>query len=96
MVEQADQRDPKPRGNWPARRKSTRTTSLRHFGEFAALGLSIASGTLAVAAALLAILRTRRAAVYVIAALAVVEVFVLASLSRDTFALSQAYSGRCR
>ncbi len=66
--------------------------SMRRFGEFAVLGLLIASGTLAMAAALVAILRTRRTAVYGIAALAVIEVFVLAWLSRDTFALSQAYS----
>ena len=66
--------------------------SVHKFGQFAALSLTIAAATLLVVATLLVLLRVRTRAAYGIALLAMLEVFSFARMSRDTFALSQAYS----
>ena len=61
---------------------------VRHFGECAAVGTLIAAGTLLLLAGLLATMRRFHWTVYLIALLAVVEVFVFAAESRDTFELA--------
>ena len=61
---------------------------VHHFGEFAAKGLLTAAGTLLLLSGLLAAMRSFRWTVYLIALLAVVEVFLYAAMWRDTFELA--------
>jgi uncharacterized membrane protein YgdD (TMEM256/DUF423 family) len=58
---------------------------VRRFGQCAAVSLLIAAGTLLALTGLLAVMRPFRWTVYLIALLAVAEVFVFAAESRDTF-----------
>ena len=77
-------------GNYARREVYSDPDHIRRFGQSAAASLLIAAGTLSVLAGLLAALRRLRGTVYLIAGLAVVEVFVFAAYSRDTFELAAA------
>ncbi|HEY1600749.1 MAG TPA: 6-pyruvoyl-tetrahydropterin synthase-related protein [Pirellulales bacterium] len=66
--------------------------SIRNFGRFTVLSLLVAAATFLMLAGLFVFLRARSWVVYGIATLALVEVFVFARMSRETFPLSQAFS----
>ena len=82
----------RPRGNWDGHRKSTQMTPCVISASFPPWDFRLRREHWPWPLHFWRFFTKRRTAVYGIAALAVIEVFVFAWLSRDTFALSQAYS----